>query len=259
AWYCPNEENCPPQIKGKLEHFISRKAMNIDSLGEGKIEMLFDHQLVLNMADLYALSYEILIGLEKVIDVTDEKQKKISFREKTVEKILNGIEQSKKVTFDKVLFALGIRFVGETVAKKLASHFRNIDALQLATLDELISVEEIGEKIAQSVIKYFENPLQIKLIERLKAAGLQFVMIDDFQQVSSILEGKSIVVSGTFSQSRDNIKQLIQQHGGRNVSSISAKTDFLLAGDNMGPEKLKKAEKLNVPIISEEEFLRMIG
>ena len=258
AWYCPNEDNCPPQIKGKLEHFISRRAMNIDSLGEGKIEMLFDNKLVVNIADLYSLTYEKLIGLEKVIDVTDEKQKKISFREKTVENILNGIEQSKKVSFDKVLFAMGIRFVGETVAKKLVSHFRNIDALRVATLEELTSVEEIGEKIAQSLLQYFNDPMHIQLIERLQAAGLKFVMTDDFQQISIALEGKSLVVSGTFSQSRDNIKLLIQQHGGKNVSSISSKTDFVLAGDNMGPEKLKKAEKLNITIISEEDFMKMI-
>ena len=259
--YCPNEDSCPPQIKGKLEHFISRKAMNIDSLGEGKIEMLYDHNLVKNAADLYYLTYGQLIGLEKIIPATGEKkEKKISFKEKTVQNILKGIEQSKSVPFPRVLYALGIRHVGATVAKKLAAHFKSIDNLQQASLETLISVDEIGDIIAASIINWFKKAEHITMIERLKAKGIQLEIENDTSSAPNILEGKSFVVSGVFeNHSRDDIKNLIEKFGGKNVSSISSKTSYVLAGANMGPAKKEKAEKLGIAIISEAAFEKMIG
>jgi len=259
--YCPNETGCPPQIKGRLEHFISRKAMNIDSLGEGKIEMLYDNDLVHDVADLYELTYERLFGLEKIFDATDDKkEKKISFQEKTANNILRGIENSREVPFTRVLFALGIRYVGETVAKKLAIHYNDIDLLMRADFYELMLVDEIGEKIAESIINYFRNEKNLELINRLKASGLQFkIRKEDIDHVSDILDNKSIVVSGVFTRfSRNELKKLIEDHGGRNVSGVSAKTDFLLAGVNVGPKKLEKAKELGVQIISEQEFLAII-
>ena len=261
AWYCPNENECPPQIKGKLEHFISRKAMNIASLGEGKIEMLFDNGLVRHCADLYDLAYNNLIGLEKTHEATDnKKEKKISFREKSVANVLAGIEESKIVSFDRVLFALGIRFVGETVARKLASHFGSIEKLAAADYSALTEVEEIGEKIAQSIIAWFKDSGNLVLIERLKASGLKFNLDEPLiARVSHRLEGLTFVVSGVFTNfSRDDLKKAIEAHGGKNVGSISARTSFVLAGENMGPEKRKKAEKLGVPLLSESEFQMMI-
>ena len=261
AHYCPNEDHCPPQIKGKLEHFISRKAMNIDSLGEGKIEVLYDNKLVSNPADLYDLSYEDLYGLEKVIPAEEgKKEKKISFRKKTVENILKGIEQSLNVPFPRVLYAIGIRYVGETVAKKLALHFKSMDALMKASFDELTGVEEIGEKIAESVIEYFAKPEHIEMINRLKEKGIQMEIREEEKPKADVLEGKKFVVSGVFDNySRDEIKRLIEIYGGKNVSSISSKTDYVLAGHNMGPQKKQKAEELGIPIISEEDFEKMIG
>ncbi len=261
AHYCPNEDACPPQIKGKLEHFISRKAMNIDSLGEGKIEMLFDHNLVKNAADLYDLTHDKLIGLEKIIPASEgKKEKKISFKEKTVKNILKGIEQSKNVPFPRVLYALGIRYVGATVAKKLAYHFKSIDALQQASFELLVAVDEIGDVIAQSVINWFQKPEHLSMIERLKVKGVQMELTGESSVVSDVLQGKSFVVSGVFeNHSRDEIKKLIEQYGGKNVSSISSKTDYVLAGANMGPAKKEKADKLGIAIISEEEFEAMIG
>lgn len=258
---CPNELNCPPQIKGRIEHFISRKAMNIDSLGEGKVEMLFDHGLVKNLSDLYQLKYEDMLGLEKTFISEDEsKTKTMSLREKSVENILAGIEKSKEMPFPKVLYALGIRYVGESTAKKLAYHFRSLSKLQSSDFEELIGVEEVGDKIAQSVLDYFATKAQLEELERLKAAGLQFEMTEEIEKVSNLLNGKSFVVSGIFDKySRNEIKALIEQNGGRNVGSISAKTDFVLAGDNMGPAKLKKAESLGISILSEEKFIQMIG
>lgn len=260
AYYCPNEDHCPPQIKGKLEHFISRKAMNIDSLGEGKIEMLFNHHLVNNIADLYDLSYDDLYGLEKVI-IDQDKEKIISFQKKSADNIIAGIEKSKEVPFNKVLFALGIRHVGETVAKKLALHFNNIDRLAAATHEELIEIDEIGGKIAESVINWFEKQAHKEIIERLRKAGVQLANVaSNLQARSYKLEGKSFVVSGVFSNfSREELKLLIEQNGGKNVGSISSKTDYVLAGDNMGPTKKQKAEKLVIPIISEEDFQKMIS
>jgi DNA ligase (NAD+) len=261
AHYCPNVDNCPPQIKGKLEHFISRKAMNIDSLGEGKIEMLYDSNLVNNISDLYKLEYESLIGVEKVIKSEIEgKEKKISFREKTVENILNGIEQSKKLGFEKVLFALGIRHVGETVAKKLAKHFKNIDNIAKADKEQLVAVEDIGEKIAESIIEWFADERHKEIIEELKNSGLNFEIDEEPENTSNVLAGKSFVVSGVFeSFSRNELKQMIESNGGKNVSAISSKTDYVVAGKNMGPAKLEKAQNLEIPIISEDDFLKMIA
>jgi len=257
--YCPNDLNCPPQIKGRIEHFISRKAMNIDSLGEGKVEMLFDNGLVKKLSDLFQLKYDDLLGLEKTFVSEDGTQTKtMSLREKSVENILAGIEKSKEMPFPKVLYALGIRYVGETTAKKLARHFKSLEKLKQASLEELIDVDEIGDKIAESVIAYFAADGIQQELERLMEAGLHFELDEKEQNTSNVLEGKSFVVSGTFSKARNEIKELIEKNGGRNVGSISAKTDFILAGEKMGPAKLKKAEKLNIPIISEEEFMQML-
>ncbi len=261
AFYCPNEAGCPPQIKGKLEHFISRKAMNIDSLGEGKIELLFDKGLISNIADLYDLDYEQLIGLEKIHEAEEgQKERKISFREKTVSNILQGIEQSKSTPFDRVLYALGIRFVGETVAKKLAYHFVSIDLIRQASFDELKEVEEIGEKIAGSVVSFLANPVNLEIIDRLRKKGISFSLDHSAPVVlEDKLGGRSFVISGVFQKfSRDQLKEMIEKYGGKNTASISGKTDYLLAGEDMGPAKMKKAQVLGIKIISEEEFLRMI-
>jgi len=256
GFYCPNEWGCPPQVKGKLEHFISRKAMNIDSLGEGKIEVLFDNKLVKTSADFYALKPAHLLGLEKKIDV----ERIVSFREKTVENMLAGIAQSKEVPFERVLFAIGIRYVGETTAKKLARYFKNIDALANASKEELKAVEDVGEQVAESIVQYFNTIENLENIVRLREAGVQFELnAEQNQLLSNVLEGKTIVVSGIFSISRDEMKQKIELHGGKNVSSISKNTSFVLAGENMGPEKRKKAEKLGVAVLSEEEFEEMIA
>jgi DNA ligase (NAD+) len=262
AHYCPNEAGCPPQIKGKLEHFISRKAMNIDSLGEGKIELLYDKGLVTNVADLYDLKHEQLLGLEKVYPATEEKkERKISFREKTVENIMNGIGRSKETGFERVLYAIGIRFVGETVAKKLADHFGSIDQIMNATFDELKEAEEIGEKIAGSILEFFREPKNLEILRRLKEKGLHFEIREEEKNLKSEkLKGMTFVVSGTFEKfSRDELKKEIEAHGGKNSGSISSKTTFLLAGENMGPEKRKKAASLNIPVISEPDFLQMIA
>jgi DNA ligase (NAD+) len=261
AHYCPNPSGCPPQIKGKLEHFISRKAMNIDSLGEGKIGILYDNKLVTDVADLYDLGEDQLLGLEKVYEATeDKKEKKISFREKTVENIINGITKSKDSRFEQVLYAIGIRFVGETVAKKLAKHFGSIDRIMAATFDELKEAEEIGEKIAGSIIDFFSEPKNREIIRRLKEKGLHFEVREDEKELKSQkLSGMTFVVSGTFVNfSRDEIKKEIESNGGKNAGSISSRTTFLLAGENMGPEKLKKAGSLGVQVITEDEFLGLI-
>jgi len=261
AWYCPNEYGCPPQIKGKLEHFISRRAMNIDSLGEGKIELLYDKGLISNIADLYDLKYEQLLGLEKIYEADEgQKERKIGFREKTVSNILQGIEQSKSTPFDRVLYALGIRFVGETVAKKLAFHFGSVDLIIKAGFDELKEVEDIGGKIAESVISYFSNPDNLKIIERLREKGISFQLDKSGIAITDDrLGGKAFVISGVFRQfSRDQLKEMIEKYGGKNTGSISGKTDFLLAGEDMGPVKLQKARKLGVNVITEDDFLAMI-
>ncbi|MBO6080235.1 MAG: NAD-dependent DNA ligase LigA [Bacteroidales bacterium] len=258
--FCPNSDHCAPQIKGRLEHFIARKAMNIDSLGEGKIDMLYANGLVKNIADLYSLTYEQLFGLEKVIEDEEGKTKTLSFREKTVQNILSGIEASKQVPFERVLFALGIRFVGEVTAKKLARHFKTMDAVANAPIEELTTVEDVGERVAQSITAYFNDTDNLEILMRLREAGLQFELSQSQSQpASDALAGKSIVVSGVFTVPRDTIKELVERHGGKNVSSISKNTSFVLAGEKMGPEKRKKAEALGIPIISEEEFKAMIG
>lgn len=261
AFYCPNESGCPPQIKGKLGHFISRKAMDMDSLGYEKIELLYDKGLIKNIGDLYDLTADQLLGLEKVHAATeDKKEKKISFREKTVENILKGIENSKSVGFERVLYAIGIRYVGETVAKKLVDHFGTIDELMSANFDELKEAEEIGDKIAQSIIDFFRDQKNIEIIRRLKEKGLQFEMKEGQKNLKSEkLKGMVFVVTGTFENfSRDEIKKTIEDHGGKNASSVSSKTTYLLAGENTGPEKLKKAKFLGIPLISESEFQKMI-
>ncbi len=247
AHYCPNENGCPPQIKGKMEHFVSRKAMNIDGLGSETIALLFENKLIENIADIYELKVPDLARLERLGN-------------KSAVNIKTSCEASKEVPFERVLFALGIRFVGETVAKKLAFAFKKIGKIEAATLEELIAVDEIGERIAQSVLKYFSDERNIKLINRLKQFGLQMQVSEDkLQPAGNALSDLSIVISGTFSKhSRDEYKTMIEQNGGKNVGSVSAKTSFILAGENMGPEKLKKAESLGVKLVSENEFLAMI-
>jgi DNA ligase (NAD+) len=255
--YCPNELACPPQIKGRLEHFISRKAMNIDSLGEGKVEILYIHHLLHNIADFYSLKKEHLLGLSKSF-VNEDKTRIIHFKEKTVENILEGIEKSKTVPFERVLFALGIRYVGETTAKKLAKHFGNINLLATATEQELMQVEDVGERVASNLVSFFNQSYNLEIIMKLRQAGLQFETQAAENIKSNHLLGKTIVVSGIFSISRDEIKQMIEEHGGKNVSGISKNTSFVLAGDKMGTEKRSKAEKLNIPVVSEKEFRKML-
>lgn len=259
--YCPNESGCPPQIKGKIEHFISRKAMNIDSLGEGKIEIIYDNGLINNISDLFDLTYEKLFGLEKeYLNEESGKSRIVKFQSKTVENILTALENCKEVPFERVLYALGIRYVGETVAKTLANQFKTIDNIISAEFETLIEVDEIGDKIAESLVEHFKDEKNIKLIENLKTAGLQFqTKVDSTKITSNKLNNKSFVVSGIFSIPRDDIKKLISDNSGKNTSSISAKTDFILAGENMGPAKLQKAKKLGVKIISEEDFMKMIS
>ena len=248
AHYCPNETACPPQIKGKIEHFISRKAMNIDGLGPETVDMFYRLGLIKDTADLYKLTVDDIKNLDRMGG-------------KSAENIVKGIAQSKKVPFERALFALGIRFVGETVAKKIAKSFTDIEELENADLERLINIDEIGEKIAQSIISYFANPLNRELIERLKVAGLQFNRKEeDLSGYTDKLAGQSIVISGVFTHhSRDEYKDLIEKNGGKNVGSISAKTSFILAGENMGPAKLEKAQKLCVQIVSEDEFLALIS
>ena len=248
AHYCPNETACPPQIKGKIEHFISRKAMNIDGLGPETVDMFYRLGLIKNTADLYQLTADDIKNLDRM-------------GEKSAENIIKGIEASKEVPFERVLFALGIRFVGETVAKKIAKSFNDIDELENANLEKLINIDEIGEKIAQSILTYFANPLNRELIERLKSTGLQlYRREEDLSGYTDKLAGQSIVISGVFTHhSRDEYKELIEKNGGKNVGSISAKTSFILAGENMGPAKLEKAHKLGIKLMSEDEFLTLIS
>ncbi|MCR4680751.1 MAG: NAD-dependent DNA ligase LigA [Bacteroidales bacterium] len=257
--FCPDELHCAPQIKGKLEHFISRKAMNIDSLGEGKIDALYTQGLVQNVADLYDLTYDKLFGLEKVVQDENGKSRVFSFKEKSTQNVLNGIEQSKKVPFERVLYAIGIRFVGEVTAKKLARRFRNIDAIANATKEELMDVEDVGDRVAESIIQYFNNIENLQMVMHLREAGLQMEVGEEQQPVSQRLAGMNIIVSGVFSVPRDELKQLIEQNGGKNVSSISKNTTYVLAGEKMGPEKRKKADALGIPIIGEDEFREMIN
>jgi DNA ligase (NAD+) len=259
AWYCPNESGCPPQIKGKLEHFISRRAMNIDSLGEGKIEMLYDHGLIRNAADLYTLTPEQMLGLTKVFTTEDGTERKVSLREKSVANILKGIETSKGVPFGRVLFALGIRYVGETTSKLLAERFGTVENLEAADAGGLMEVEGIGEAIAKSIVAWFGDPECRKLVSRLKSLGLQFRSAAKVV-LSDKLSMKKVVVTGTFSspERRKEIEQMVDLHGGKNISSVSKNTSFIVAGRNMGPEKLKKAQELDIPVLSEEDFIELI-
>lgn len=244
--YCPNEKGCPPQIKGKFEHFIQRKAMNIDGIGSETIELLFNKGYIKVLADLYDLTYEQVVALDR-------------FASKSAQNLIDGIEASKKIPFKQVLFAIGIRFVGATTAEKLANHFGNIDAIRHATLEQLTQAPEVGEKIAQSIVLYFQDSDNISNLERLQAAGLQFENEAGPAPESDKLQGKSFVVSGVFQQfSREEITDKILSNGGKILSGVSGKLDFLVVGENMGPSKLEKATKLGIKMINEEEFLAML-
>ena len=248
AHYCPNETACPPQIKGKIEHFISRRAMNIDGLGPETVDMFYRQGLIKDAADLYRLTVNDIKDLNRM-------------GQKSAENIIRGIAASRSVPFERVLFALGIRFVGETVAKKIARSFKEIGEVEQASLETLVNIDEIGEKIAQSIVNYFANPLNRNLVERLKEAGLQFSRSEeDLNGYTDKLAGQSIVISGVFEHhSRDEYKEMIERNGGKNAGSISAKTSFILAGSNMGPAKLEKAQKLGIRIMSENEFLTLLS
>ena len=245
--YCPNFYGCPPQIIGRIQHFISRKAMDIEGLGGETVALLYNSGLVKNYADLYDLKIEQLLPLERMA-------------QKSAENIVNGVHKSKEISFDKVLYAIGIRFVGENGAKKLAKHYKNIAALQNASLEELTAVDDFGEKTAKSVIEFFQNNENIQIIERLKQSGIQFELLEKINlETTNKLGGKIFVVSGVFEKfSRDDLKKFIEDNGGKNGSSISAKTNFVLAGDNMGPAKLEKANQLGIKIISENDFIEML-
>lgn len=247
--YCTNSNHCAPQIIGKIQHFIARKAMNIEGLGEETIALLYHNGLILNYADLYSLTVEQLLPLDRMA-------------QKSAENIVSGIAKSKEIPFERVLFALGIRYVGETVAKKLASHYKNIDNLISTSFEELVAIDEIGDRIAQSVIDFFKDSNNLNLIQRLKDNQIQFVLQEKTksEKATDILAGKTLVVSGVFENySRDQLKELIEENGGKVGSSISSKTDYVVAGDNMGPSKKEKAEKLGVQIITEQEFIALIS
>ncbi|MEN0056918.1 MAG: NAD-dependent DNA ligase LigA [Mucilaginibacter sp.] len=250
AFYCPNDEGCPPQIVGKMQHFIGRKAMDIDGLGDETIETLYSKGYIRHISDIYKLHTH-----------ADELKQMGRFGDKSINNMLEGIEKSKQMPFEKVLFGLGIRYIGETVARKLAVHFKSIDGLMAATQEELVAADEIGERIAQSITEYFSNEQHRQEIEKLKELGLQFVVEEkEVKLASDKLAGQSFIISGVFEKySRDELKDLIEQNGGKILSSISAKLNYLVAGDNMGPAKLEKAQKLNIPIISDEELLVMIN
>lgn len=246
AWYCPNDTGCPPQIKGRIEHFIARRAMNIDSLGPETVDEYFRRGLIKNVADLYDIDVQQING--------------DGSRTKSAQRIVNGIQKSKEIPFERVVFALGIRFVGETSARLLARHFKSMDALMAARLEELQEVEGIGEVMAKSIMAFFHDEKNLQIVERLRGYGLQFALsAEQTVAKSDRLAGQSVVISGVFQHhSRDEYKLIIEQNGGKNVGSISGKTSFILAGDNMGPSKLQKAEKLGIHIVGEEEFLEMI-
>lgn len=246
AWRCPNEQGCPPQIKGKIEHFVSRRAMNIDGLGEETIDLLYSQGLLHNIADIYDLTLNDL-----------SRQERLGV--KSAQNILAGIEASKQVPWSRVLFALGIRMVGETTAKKIARRYRSIDELQWATHEQLTSIEDIGDQIADNITAYFNDLRNIEIVNRLRLAGVQMASTEDTAPTTDLLAGKSIVISGVFAHhSRDEYKAMIETNGGKNVGSVSKKTSFILAGDNMGPEKRKKAEDLGIQLVSEDDFLQML-
>jgi DNA ligase (NAD+) len=243
--FCPNRDGCPNQIQAKLVHFLSRKAMNVIA-GDATVEQLYNKALVWNIADFYELTKDHLLTLD-------------GWKEKSAERFLSSLQESRKVPFERVLYALGIRYVGETTAKSVAKHFGNIDAIASATMEDLLNVDDVGQVIAESIYAYFNDDFNKEIIIRLKAAGLKFEMDAPAQQLSAALEGKTIVISGNFSISRDDMKALIVAHGGKNSGSISGKTAYLLSGEKPGPEKIKKAESLGVKIIDENEFRRLIG
>ena len=248
AWTCPNKYYCRPQITGRIEHFVSRHAMDIDGIGEEVAEQLYAARLVETVADIYDLTEHDLVTLER-------------FGERSAKRILAGVEASKSVPFERVVYALSIPFVGETVAKKLAQAVKNIDNLMAMTGEQLAMIPEIGPKIAESIVQFFKVPINRVIVERLRIAGLRMQVEEKIVELkSNILAGKSIIISGVFDyHSRDEYKQIIEQHGGKNVGSISAKTDYVLAGAKMGPAKLEKAKKLGIEIISETDFLKIIG
>ncbi|MDX1284545.1 MAG: NAD-dependent DNA ligase LigA, partial [Draconibacterium sp.] len=247
AHYCPNEDGCPPQIKGKMEHFVSRKAMDIDGIGQETIELLYNEGLAKNITDFYQLKKEQLENLERMA-------------EKSAQRILDGLEASKQVPFERVLFALGIRFVGETVAKTLVKKLHTIENIQVQTVEQLIEIDEIGGRIAESVVEWFSQPEHHQLVQRLQEQGLQFAISEDqLEGQTEKLAGLSIIISGTFEKhSRDELKKIIEKNGGKNVGSISKKTSYMLAGNNIGPSKLEKVKKLGIPMLSEDEFLKML-
>ncbi len=260
--YCPNASHCPPQIIGAMEHFVSRKAMNIDSLGGETVAAFYKIGLIKTYADLYDLNYEQILNLsiETNDDLDDLKSKKRSIKEKSALNIIEGIAASKAVPFERVLFALGIRMVGETVAKKLAKHFQNIDNIMAATKEQIADIYEIGDKIAEHLTLFFADNDNVQMIEKLKAHGLKLAIEEEVGvERSNKLEGKTFLVSGTFTMSRDDLKKLIEVNGGRNIAGVSKNLNYLIAGDKMGPEKLKKATDLNIAIISEQDFLNMIN
>jgi len=248
AWQCPNKFGCPPQLAGRVEHFVGRKMMNIEGIGEETVEQLFHNRLIRNIADLYDLTTDKLLKLD-------------GFGPRSAERVMEGLEASKSVPFDRVVYALSIPFVGDTVAKKVAKAFPDIDTLMNATCDQLAATKDIGPRIAENVVEYFANPINRDIIERLRNAGLQMAMpAESAEGRTDLLEGKSFVISGTFSRhSRDEYKELIERNGGKNVGSISKKTDYVLAGENMGPSKREKAQTLGIPVIDENQFLAMIG
>jgi DNA ligase (NAD+) len=261
--YCPNDVSCPPQVIGRIDHFISRKAMNIEGIGTETVTGLVKKQLINNYTDLYDLRFDELLGLEfTVSDEFGENEKSRSLQEKSVNNMLHGIEASKAIPFERVLFALGIRFVGETVARKVVRHFKTIEALMSASREDLLKADEVGEKIADSILSWFSKNENRLMIMKLKEKGLRFEVeiAESDKQVSEKLAGKTFVVSGVFSEfSRDGIKKSIELNGGKVSGSISKKTSFVLAGENMGPEKKKKADELGVTVISENDYIQMIS
>ena len=259
GYYCPNDDHCPPQIKGRLEHFISRRAMDINTIGESKVEVLYERGLLKTIADFYALDYQALYGLEGGDQAQNGNRRVVTLRDRSVRNILDGIEASKRKPFETVLFAMGIRYVGEVTAKSIARHFGNIDALKAATVEDLLQVPDVGEIIARSVRDYFSKPEHLEIIARLKAAGLQFETTRVAAVKDGVLSGTVWAVSGVFSRSRDEMKALIEAKGGKSLSSVSRNTDYLLAGDNMGPEKRKKALALGVEMVDEAAFFEKIA
>ena len=248
SWQCPNKFGCPPQIAGRVEHFVGRKMMNIDGIGEETSQQLFNNGYVKNIADLYDLTREQLLKLD-------------GFGPRSADRVLEGLDASRSVPYDRVIYALSIPYVGDTVAKKVAKAFPNIDLLMSASATELSAVKDIGNRIAESIVEYFANPINREIVNRLKTAGLQMAASEESSEgLTDLLHGKSFVISGTFTHhSREEYKELIERNGGKNVSSISKKTDYVFAGENMGPAKLEKATSLGIPIIDEQQFLSMIG